>query len=277
MTDFVEGGVQSRQLPSAIQPGELAVHAIGRLDTMAEILVQSMCLRSAKFVSGATGIAKAKFQDQKGDYSGTNKIAAAHRAPFALQLDGRNAADLAQVAERPCLRQMVIAPQARTDLVSRPVNYADQLLENAISGPAFALFRSTIERQAPGQPLERNLLADSMMRMKGLLHNGFDDAAEAFRNAQRKRGWEQFRPGSSQAPLAGATNKEIDDFLDKTFGGGMKVQVGGPTEYGDLPEVILGVSQEITAKASPAVSTPGVLDAQIETFESAVRSGAIKK
>jgi hypothetical protein len=110
LVGFVPGGTDSYELPSPIEPGELATHAIGRLDTMAEILVQSACLRSAGLALQATGYGKAQFQDVKGDYSGTNKIAAAHRSMFALHLDGQNAANLPPVVARPRLRPLVIAP-----------------------------------------------------------------------------------------------------------------------------------------------------------------------
>src|SRR5215210_6431646 len=93
MTGFVPGGMQHYRLPSPINPGELAVHAIGRLNTMSEILVQATCLHARGWVQQATGYGKAVFQDVKGDYSGTNRIAAAHQALFALHLDGTNAAN----------------------------------------------------------------------------------------------------------------------------------------------------------------------------------------
>jgi hypothetical protein len=275
MVGFVQGGMLSRQTPSPIQPGDLAIHAIGRLDTMAEILVQSICLRSIRFVRQATGFGKAQFQDVTGDYSGTNKIAAAHRAIFALHLDGQNAANVAQVSARTRLKEMVVAPQARTDLVSRPVNYADQLLENAISDHVFALYRSAIERQRPGQPVEKNLIVDTTFRLKRLFHDGFDRAADAFREGQRKRGFVEFRFGSGPAPLAGVSDSEIDDFLDRAFDGGMKIQVAGPTHYGDLTETILGISQEITDRASPAISTPENLEKQISAVESAAAASSV--
>ena len=47
-------------------------------------------------------------------------------------------------------------PQARTDLVIRPVNNSDQLLENAVSAEIFRLFQSTLLRQSPVGP-SRNL------------------------------------------------------------------------------------------------------------------------
>jgi hypothetical protein len=270
MTGHVPGGIQSRQLPSAIQPGELAVHAVGRLDTMSEILVQSAWLRSARFASQATGFGRARFQDVKGDYTGTNKIAAAHRALFALLLDGQNAADVTQVFVRPRLRQMIIAPQARTDLVSRPVNYADQLLENAISERVFGLFRSAIEQQRPGQPVQKDHLLATAHGLKQLLHRGFEEAADQFHAGQLKRGWKEFRPGSGPAPLAGVTDGEIDDFLNEAFGGGMKVHVSGPTGYGDLTEIILGTSQEITDRATLAIDRPGEMERQIHNLESVI-------
>src|SRR5262245_46953744 len=227
------GGMDSYDLPSPIDPGELAIHAIGRLDTMAEILTQSACLVSASLARQATSYAKALFQDVKGDYSGTNRIAAAHRSMFALHLDGQNAANLPAVVLRPRLRQLVIVPQARTDLVSRSVNYADQLLELAASRPVFELFQMTLARQRPGTPVEKNLLVDATLKMTRLIHLGFDEAAETFRAGQRARGWQEFRPGSDPAPLAGASDKEIDSFLDTALGGGMKIQVAGPTHYGN--------------------------------------------
>jgi hypothetical protein len=232
---------------------------------MLDILVQSACLRSAAFAYHATGFGKAKFQDVKGDYVGTNKIAAAHRAMFALHLDGANAADLAQVLARPHLRGIIIAPQARTDLVARPVNYADQLLENAISPRVFALFRSTIERQRPGQPIEKSLLVDAAFRLKSLIHRGFDEAVDSFHTGQRTRGWQEFRPGIDPPPLAGVSGQE------KAFGGDMEVQVAGPTHYGDLTEIILGLSQEITDKANPAIAHPSVLEIRIAEVESTTK------
>ena len=269
MTGFVPGGMQNYRPPPPINPGELAVHAIGRLDTMSEILAQATCLRARGLVNQATGYVGAAFQDVKGDYSGTNRIAAAHRALFALQLDGVNAANGPRIVARPQLRQLVIAPQARTDLVIRPVNYADQLLENAASPEVFRLLESTVLRQVPGRPVEKALLIDSMFRLQQLLHVGFDQAAGSYRRLQQERGWVEHRLGSGPAPLAGP-----DDFPSKAFdGAGIHVQ--GPTHYGDLPEIILGLSQEITDKAVPDLSRPGNLDALIATVDSASQGTAV--
>ncbi len=274
MTGFVPGGMQNYRLPSPIKPGELAIHATGRLDTMSEILAQATCLRARGLVNHATGYGGASFQDVKGDYSGTNRIQAAHRALFALHLDGVNAANVAQIFVRPQLRQLVIAPQARTDLVIRPVNYADQLLENAASPEIFRLLQSTLLRQVPGRRVEKALLIDSMFRLRQLLHAGFDQAADAYRRSQRERGWIEHRPGSGPAPLAGVPDREIDDFLGRAFDfGGMAIHVQGPTHYGDLPEHVLGLSQEITDKAVPDLSRPGKLDALVATVDSASAGG----
>jgi hypothetical protein len=233
---------------------------------MAEILVHSACLMSLSFASRATGYGRAMFQDVKGDYSGTNRFAAAHRALFALHLDGRNAADIAKVAVRPGLRSMVIAPQARTDLVMRPVNYADQLLENAVSGRVFELFHSTLIRQSQGKPVEKHLVLDSTHRLKSLLVAGFDEAADTFRRLQRQRGWQELRLGSGPAPFGGVTTLEIDKALD-----GMKIQVKGPTHYGDLPEIVLGLSQEITQKAQLQICQPDQLDRMIAGIQACAR------
>jgi hypothetical protein len=267
----VAGGVQGRNLPSPIQPGELAVHAIGRLDTMGEILVQAAWLRCRGFAHQATGYARAAFQDMKGDYSGTSKIAAAHRAMFALQLDGCNATNLPRVAGRPQLHALLVAPQARTDMVMRPVNYADQLLENAASQPVFELFRNTLQWQRQGQPVDRAPLMDAVLRLRQLLHDGFDAAMTAFEQGQQGRGVQEWRPGSGPAPLAGASQQQVDSFVDNAFGGGMRVHVAGPTHYGDLPAIILGLSQEITDQATPALTRPATLDAQLAALEAAAR------
>jgi len=267
MTGFVPGGMQHYHLPAPINPGELAVHAIGRLDTMSEILVQATCLRARALVQQATGYGGAAFQDVKGDYSGTNRIAAAHRALFALHLDGVNAANAPRVVARTQLRQLLIAPQARTDLVIRPVNYADQLLENAASADIFRLIQSTMLRQIPGRPIEKSLLIDATFRLRQLLHVGFDHAADAYRRSRGERGWVEHRPGSGPAPLAGASDREIDDVLNAFDGGGARIHVQGPTNYGDLPEHILELSQEITDKAAPALSEPGRLDALIASMD----------
>ena len=155
-TGFVTGGMQQYRLPSPINPGELAIHAIGRLNTMSEILVQATCLRSRGLVHQATGHGGALFQDVMGDYSGTSRVAAAHRALFALHLDSANAANVPSIVGRPLFRNLLIAPQARTDLVIRPVNYSDQLLENAVSAEIFRLFQSTLLSRSPVGP-SRNL------------------------------------------------------------------------------------------------------------------------
>ncbi|WP_131856408.1 hypothetical protein [Bosea sp. BK604] len=272
MTGFVPGGMQQYHLPSPIDPGALAVHATGRLNTMSEILAQATCLRARDLANRATGYGGASFQDVKGDYSGTNRIAAAHRALFALHLDGVNPANLPRIGARPQLRQMLRAPQSRTDLVIRPVNYADQLLENAVSPDIFRLIESTLLRQAPGRPIEKSLLIDSMFRLQQLLHVGFDQAAATYGRRQRERGWTEFRSAtpSTPAPLAGVSDREIDKFLDNAFErGGMSIHVAGPTHYGDLPETILGLSQEITDKSIPELSRPGNLDALIDSVDTA--------
>jgi hypothetical protein len=160
---------------------------------------------------------------------------------------------------------MVIAPQARTDLVIRPVNYADQLLENTVSDRVFRLFHGALSWQAKGKPVERNLLIDATFRLKSLLVAGFDEAADAFSRLQRERGWVERRPGSGAPPLAGVTDREIDRAFDN-----MEIQVQGPTHYGNLPEIVLGMSQEITERATPQLAKPGEMESLIE----AVRSNA---
>lgn len=272
MTGFVPGGMQQYNLPTPIDPGALAVHATGRLNTMSEILAQATCLRARDLANRATGYGRASFQDVKGDYSGTNRIAAAHRALFALHLDGVNATNLPRIGARPQLQQILRAPQSRTDLVIRPVNYADQLLENAVSPDIFRLIESTLLRQVPGRPVEKSLLIDTMFRLQQLLHVGFDQAAAAFGRRQREHGWTEFRSASpsTPAPLAGVSDREIDNFPDAAFNrGGMSIHVAGPTHYGDLPEIILGLSQEITDKSIPELSRPGNLDALIDSVETA--------
>lgn len=272
MTGFVHGGMKSYALPAPIQPGDLAIHATGRLDTMSEIMVQAAFLRSAGFAGHATGFGGAMFQDVKGDYSGTNRFAAAHRALFALHLDGMNAARLAQVLARPRLQQLVIAPQARTDLVIRPVNYADQLLENAISARVFELIRATLAHQQPGRPVEKNLLTSSIFELKQLLHIGFDEAFGSFSRSLHEKGWQEYRPGNGPGPLVGATDAEIDRALDKAFDGGMAIDVRGPTKYGDLTEIILGISQEITDHATPAIVKSDNLEATVASYAEASSS-----
>jgi hypothetical protein len=274
MTGFVPGGMQDYRLPSPVDPGALAVHAIGRLDTMSEILVQATCLRARGLANQATGYGGAAFQDVRGDYSGTNRIAAAHRALFALLLDGVNAANGPRVAVRPRLRALVIAPQARTDLVIRPVNHADQLLENAVSPAIFRLLQSALLRQVPGQEIGKALLIDSMFRLQRLLHDGFDQAADAGRRSRRERGWVEHRPGSGPAPLAGVTDRETGDALGRAFDrGGLGIHVQGPTHYGDLTEHILGLGQEITDRAVPELSRPDTLDALIAAVDAASNGG----
>ena len=54
----------------------------------------------------------------------------------------------------------------------------------------------------------------------------------------------------------------------------MKIQVAGPTHYGDLTEGVLGISQEITDRATPAISVPNEMDAQIEAVEAATKQPA---
>jgi hypothetical protein len=272
LTGLVSGGMPTYQLPPAIQPGELATHAIGRLDTMSEILVQAAYLRSAGHVSQATGFGGALFQDVKGDYSGTNRIAAAHRALFALQLDGRNAANIPYVYTRARLQELVIAPQARTDLVIRPVNYADQQLENAISSRVFDLMRATLMRQHKGR-IEKSLLIDASFGIQRLLHVGFDEAIVNTRRSLQERGWEEYRVGSGRrGPLAGASDSEIDGFLDKAFGGDPTIHVAGPTRYGDLTEIILGTSQQITDMASPSIAQGDIFDAMVDSVAEAAGS-----
>lgn len=272
MMGFVPGGMQSYALPAPIRPGDLALHATGRLNTMSEIMVQAAFLRSAGFAHQATGFSRAVFQDVKGDYSGTNRIAAAHRALFALHLDGTNAAYLARVLARPDLQRLTIAPQARTDLVIRPVNYADQLLENAISARVFELIRRTLALQRPGGAIEKNLLIDAIFEFKKLLHIGFDEALGTFQRGVREKGWQEYRPGHGPGPLAGVSDAEIDRFLDKAFGGGMTIDVSGPTKQGNLTEVVLATSQEITDHAIPEIATGDTFEATVASHARAAES-----
>ena len=276
ITGFVRGGMQNYALPPSIQPGDLATHAVGRVDTMSEILVQAAFLRSTGVAGQATGFGKAVFQDVTGNYSGTDRIQAAHRALFALELDGMNAAHIPHVFSRPRLRGLVIAPQARTDLVIRPVNYADQLVEDAISGRMFQLFRMTMMRQSPGRPIERNLLVDSSHALKRLLEVGYGEALEAFHRNMRESHWQEHRPGQGLAPLAGVTDAEIDRFSDKAFGGVMSIQVSGPKKFGNLTEVVLGISKEITQRATPIIAQGNNLEALVDSISQASDLGTIE-
>ena len=106
--------------------------------------------------------------------------------------------------------------------------------------------------------------------LRRLLHVGLDQAADSYRRSMRERGWIEHRPGSGPAPLAGVSNQEIDDFLDKAFDrGGIRIHLEGPTHYGDVPEHILGLSQEITDKANPHLSRPENLDYVVASVDSA--------
>ena len=53
----------------------------------------------------------------------------------------------------------------------------------------------------------------------------------------------------------------------------MKIQVAGPTDYGDLIDSS-GISQEITDRATRPTSEPKEMDAQIEAVEAATKQPA---
>jgi len=86
------------------------VHARGRTDAMAEIIVHAAFLKRADIVPFDTkplSSAGARFQDFRG---GPRHYVMAHRAPLTLRVGGHNLADFAWRQAR--LREMLIAPQA---------------------------------------------------------------------------------------------------------------------------------------------------------------------
>jgi len=212
-TNAVSGGHATRHVPTEHDPSaiirynELAVHAQGRTQAMAEILHHCVYLRSAGLLGDNAVIssAGARFQD----FTGGSGLVAAHRAVSAVLIDGRTTAQLPVSLSHPRFRDRMVAPQARTDMIQVVANYADCLFEAEAIGPTLNVIRSALAQQPLGAALERNMLSDSIHQLQEAYSAAYERAVLTYDGRIADKGYVEHRIGSG--PILSAGEIVIED------------------------------------------------------------------
>jgi len=207
---------------------------------MAEMAIHAMCLKSMGLIpESLPSFSGAQFQDFKA-IPGSN-VVRAHRAIFGLEMGGKNVAQFA--LDRPSLRALLIAPQARTDPMPAPANYADRLLEIEAAMPILKLIDRLLHYQRSGAPLEANALVDIIPDMQGQLVSAHERGIAKSEDILKRRGFSEIALRDellNSGPKSHLVEEQIDFALAK----------GGPSQFGELPQIILAASQEVTERTS---------------------------
>jgi hypothetical protein len=144
----------------------LGVHAIGRSQAMAEMLLHVAYLKASGIIGSQeppVSFTGARFQDFKG--TGTSDYVRAHRATLSINILGKNIADFAMSPYRPHFQRLLIAPQAVTDPLPPPANYGDRLMEIVSAEPTMQTVVWVLRRQPAHQPVERYLVLDGIDKL----------------------------------------------------------------------------------------------------------------
>jgi len=212
-TNAVAGGHAARFVPiehdpsSIIRYNELAIHAQGRTQAMAEILHHCVYLKSAGLMSESAVISSAGARYQ--DFTGGSGLVAAHRAVSAVLIDGQTTARLPVSLSYPIFRDRMIAPQARTDMIQTVANYADCLFEAEAIAPTLNVIRSALSWQPVSAPVERNMLSDSIHQLQETYSAAYTRAIETYEGRIAEKGYVEHRIGSGPINLPGFANAEI--------------------------------------------------------------------
>jgi hypothetical protein len=267
----VAGGNLSDSIPPNLQVGDFPAHALGRLDTMAEILVNALFLKSKGFARSATGYKGADFQDFSGNYTGgVHRYDAAHRALFSLLLDGQNANSLTSVAGHERLREMLAAPQARTDQIPKQANYADTLLERSVNQSIFYYFKGVIDRQPMGSPADIEQIVGYVKNTKRLIVAGYGRAMNKFLEGQLARGT-HFSTIGSPTRLS-LEDQDINDLIDGMDRNMSLFESDRSKDFPDFVETALSTSRELTARSYAALSDKGKIKEYLEELEGCLNS-----
>lgn len=263
-TGSVAGGMAGRQLPPGLDVGDWSGHAEGRLNAMAEIAVNALFLKSRGFASVVSGYRGAAYQDFRGDDETIHRIVGAHRALFALHLNGTNMAQLPEVKKRAGLAKQLIAPQARTDMLPKPANDADSRLETAVNSTVYTCLEHAFYAQATGQPVDLDLAIIVIRRTRQMIVRGFDIAHARFHALQEERGWKKGVVAGSFMP----SDEEVDDFFDNMSETSISVyRSRKPTDYYSLIELALDMGQQETWAAAARLSTRHALQHHVAQLE----------
>lgn len=239
--------------PRSIEYDDVGRHAARRLDAMQEMIVQLAALKAGGAASTLTTPTGARFQD----FTGTRANVAAHRAIFAPTVDGFNPAFLRPVARNPALRDAIIAPQARTDFLPKFANYGDRLFEIVAQDRTVDLMRRVMDRHKPSGGLEFGLLHDAMFELQELYDGAYQDAMDLHESIMSGRGWTPKR--LRDLLLSGAASPEDGDTADIAEA---ELQVGGPSQFGEAALVMISVSKDASAAATPEMTRRATLEEQ---------------
>jgi hypothetical protein len=270
-TGAVAGGNTSRALPPGLEVGDWPSHAAGRLNAMAELLASAMFLKMKGFAKAVTSYKGADYQDFKGSNDeAVHRVAAAHRALFALCMDGTNLADLPAVKTRMALKTMVTAPQARTDSIIAPANYADSLLEGTVNEVVYAIMKAAVALQAADAPFKLEPAIAAMGQIKQAIEQGMVQARANFENRQLMLSAEaQAQSGFS---FSSVTEHEIDVFID-----GIKEDNIGfyrsnrPTRYYQLVVDALSFGFYFTSISTIRLASRQALEDYLQQLENAAK------
>jgi hypothetical protein len=223
---------------------------------MTEILIQAVFLKSISATKQITGTSGAIFQDFRG--AKERGQVAAHRALFALKMDGRNIADVAFNPNRPKLRRALIAPQARTDMLFPPENYADRLVEIVGTRPVLDVFQLSVTYQKPGKT-EKSMVLDASFRLKQAVLRAHDDAIQRSEDILRGRGFERF-DAKKLLIFSGPSSDIVRDDIE------FSLLEAGPSQFLDFTIIYLGTSRAIIEKTQPALDL-ATLEGTLESLE----------
>ena len=238
-TGHVVGGNASAKAPHVINFNGILPHAKGRVAAMTEIATHLMVTKSLGYIPEVQATyAGAYFQDFSPPKN--SGFVQAHRAMFSVEIGGTNLANYAFALSNPKLRGVLKAPQARTDTMQPVANYADRLLEISATKPTLDCLNHMTSWQRSGRKLEINALADTIHIMREILVNAHVDAIKKSENILYKRGWRDEQQIKAHLLNEGPQSPIVKDNLE------FILQEGGPSRFGELPQIILAASQDVT-------------------------------
>jgi len=253
----VEGGQPKLVIPSGVYNiRALGDHAKGRTDTMAEIILQAAFLRSAGLLPVDTkpiSASGAKYQDFANP--GTPHYVMAHRATLTVTVGGLNFVHF--VGQRYRFRELLIAPQARTDPLPPPANYADVLFEIVSKDKTMALLQQVLRIQRPGQAVESNAIVHAVGTLKTWYSKCFDEAIDKSQAILELRGWERELVQMKNARQQSLLDESLADRLEEC----LAPQEGGPSRFGEYPQALLAMSKADADRApTPLLNRDRVLE-----------------
>jgi hypothetical protein len=270
-TGAVAGGNAARNLPLGLEVGNWPGHAADRLDAMAEILVNAMFLKMKGFAKAVTSFEGADYQDFTGSNDeAVHRVAAAHRAMFALYMDGVNMSSLPTVRNKETLVEYLIAPQARTDGIIAAANYADSLLEKAANADVYVIINAAVSLQMPDAAFKAEEAIAAMHRIKHIIEKGMGQALADFERRRLDESMEA--EAKSGFSMSSVTGQEIDALLSNIREGGMSMyRSNRPTRYYDLVVTALSIGRQLTGAATARLAVRNTLMGYLAELEEAAK------